>query len=204
MSTVPRQGFRKKSLVFRKLVSELQGLPRGGGLRGGGRAVRGGGCWAGGWGGGRGGGGGGRGGGGGGGGCRGGGGGGGRGGGGGGGARAPPPDMADDEKAVQNTKRERWDVEEIRCRNCLAMVSEERQPSLHLIGISRSSPDPSRDTPFREIETQLAAVRREYAAKVGFSATIGKIKARTSLLTRFRPPTFLTFETHAQYKRKPA
>ena len=36
------------------------------------------------------------------------------------------------------------------------------------------------------------------------SATIRKIKARISLPTRFRPPTFLTFETHAQYKRKPA
>ena len=34
-------------------------------------------------------------------------------------------------------------------------VSEERQPALHGIGISRSSPDPSRDTPFRELETQL-------------------------------------------------
>jgi hypothetical protein len=35
------------------------------------------------------------------------------------------------------------------------MVSEERQPSFHGIWISRSSPDPSRDTPFRDIETQL-------------------------------------------------
>src|ERR1700756_5639152 len=35
------------------------------------------------------------------------------------------------------------------------MVSEERQPSLHGIWISRSSLDPSRDTPFRELETQL-------------------------------------------------
>ena len=66
-----------------------------------------------------------------------------------------PPVVADDEKAVQNTKRERWDSEEIHCSNGLAMVSEERQPALHGIGISRSSPDPSRDTPFREIETQL-------------------------------------------------
>jgi len=55
----------------------------------------------------------------------------------------------------QNTKRERWDGEEIHRRNGLAMVSEERQPSLHGIGISRSSPDPPRDAPFREIETQL-------------------------------------------------
>ena len=66
-----------------------------------------------------------------------------------------PPVVADDEKAVQNSKRERWDGEEIHCSNGLAMVSEERQPSLHGIWISRSSPDPSRDTPFRELETQL-------------------------------------------------
>ena len=66
-----------------------------------------------------------------------------------------PPVVADDEKAVQNTKRERWDGEEIHCSNGLAMISEERQPALHGIEISRSSPDPSRDTPFRELETQL-------------------------------------------------
>ena len=65
------------------------------------------------------------------------------------------PVVADDEKAVQNTKRERWDGEEVHCSNGLAMVSEERQPSLHRIWISRSSPDPSRDAPLRDIETQL-------------------------------------------------
>ena len=42
------------------------------------------------------------------------------------------------------------------------------------------------------------------ATQVGFSATIGKIKVRISLLTRFRPPTWLTLETDAQYKRNPA
>src|SRR5258708_15270976 len=65
------------------------------------------------------------------------------------------PVVADDEKAVQNTKRERWDGEKVHRSNGLAMVSEERQPSIHRVWISRSSPDPSRDTPFREIETQL-------------------------------------------------
>ena len=58
-------------------------------------------------------------------------------------------------KTVQNTKRERWDGEEIHCSNGLAMVSEERQPSLQRIWISRSALDPSRDASFREIETQL-------------------------------------------------
>ena len=42
------------------------------------------------------------------------------------------------------------------------------------------------------------------APQVEFSATIRKIKARTSLLTRFRPPICLTLETHVQYKRNPA
>jgi hypothetical protein len=42
------------------------------------------------------------------------------------------------------------------------------------------------------------------APQVGFSETIRKIKARTSLLTRFRPPTWLTLETHVQYKQNPA
>jgi hypothetical protein len=65
------------------------------------------------------------------------------------------PVRADDEKAVQNTNRERWDGEEVHRSNGLAMVSEERQQSLHGIWISRNSPDPSRDTPFRNIETLL-------------------------------------------------
>ena len=42
------------------------------------------------------------------------------------------------------------------------------------------------------------------APQVGFSATIRKIKVRTSLLTRFRPPTRLTLEIQVQYKRNPA
>src|SRR5467141_1595862 len=42
------------------------------------------------------------------------------------------------------------------------------------------------------------------APQAGFSATIRKIKARISLLTRFCPPTWLNLETHVQYKRNPA
>src|SRR5215471_12638309 len=65
------------------------------------------------------------------------------------------PIVADNEKAVQNTERERWDGEEVHRRNGLTMVFEERHPSLCRISISRGSRDPSRDTPFRDIETQL-------------------------------------------------
>src|SRR5215471_15801679 len=42
------------------------------------------------------------------------------------------------------------------------------------------------------------------APQVGVSASIRKIRARTSLLTRFRPPTRLNLEIHIQYKRNPA
>ena len=65
------------------------------------------------------------------------------------------PVVADNEKAIQNTKGERWDGKEVHCSNGLAMVPEERQPSLRGIWLSGRSPNPSRDTPFREIETQL-------------------------------------------------
>ena len=58
-------------------------------------------------------------------------------------------------KPVQNTESERWDGEKVHRSNGLAMVSEERQPSLHQVWTSRGSPDPPRNTPFREIETQL-------------------------------------------------
>jgi len=44
----------------------------------------------------------------------------------------PAPVVADDEKAVQNTKRERWDSEKVHRSNGLAMVSEERQPLFEL------------------------------------------------------------------------
>jgi hypothetical protein len=60
------------------------------------------------------------------------------------------PVVADGQKTLQNTKRAHR-------RNGLAMVSEERQPSLQRIWISQGSPDPSRDAPFRQIETSLSS-----------------------------------------------
>jgi len=38
------------------------------------------------------------------------------------------PVVADREKAIQNTKSERWDCKEVHGSNCLAMIPEERQP----------------------------------------------------------------------------
>ena len=67
------------------------------------------------------------------------------------------PVVADDEKAVQNTKRERWDGEKVHRCNGLAMVSEERQPLLDGICISGGSPHPSRDTPSERSKPSLSS-----------------------------------------------
>jgi hypothetical protein len=67
----------------------------------------------------------------------------------------PTPVVTDDEEAIQNTKGERWDGKKVHCSNRLTMIPDQRQPSLRRIWISRGSSNPSRDTPFREIETQL-------------------------------------------------
>jgi hypothetical protein len=58
-------------------------------------------------------------------------------------AKNLPPVVAYDEKAIQNTKRERWDGKEIHRSNGLAMIPEKRQPSPRRIWISRGSPNPS-------------------------------------------------------------
>jgi hypothetical protein len=63
--------------------------------------------------------------------------------------------VPDDKKAIQNSKGERWDGKKVPRSNGLAMIPEERQPSLRRIWIFRGSPNPSRDTPFREVEPKL-------------------------------------------------
>jgi len=65
------------------------------------------------------------------------------------------PVMAYDKEAIQNAKRERRHCEEVHGRNCLAMVPEEYQPAFGGIWSSRDSPKPSRDSGFRQMETQL-------------------------------------------------
>jgi hypothetical protein len=116
------------------------------------------------------------------------------------------PVVADDEKAVQNTKRERWDGEKVHRSNGLAMVSEERQPSLHRVWISRGSPDPSRDTPFREIETQLEQFAMNTRRSPGWILSNHTEDQGANLFADPLPssPTWLILETHVQYKRNPA
>ena len=122
------------------------------------------------------------------------------------------PVVADNEKAVQNTKREHWDGEEVHRSNGLTMVSEERQPSFHRIWISRGSPDPSRDTPFRDIETQLeqfAVNTRLCCAKIPFSFEVDRYNGQPAnnrltfiyaLLPEKEPPAIVGLETAVEMK----
>jgi hypothetical protein len=74
------------------------------------------------------------------------------------------PIVADNEKAVQHTERERWDGEEVHRSNGLAMVSEERQPSFHRIWISRSLAGSIARHSFPRPRNPASEVRRECAA----------------------------------------
>src|SRR5215469_10970835 len=78
-----------------------------------------------------------------------------------------PPVVADDEKAVQNTERERWDGEEVYRRNGLAMVSEERQPIAsqnldlsELAGSIARHSFPRHRSPASEVRRECAALPR--------------------------------------------
>jgi len=46
------------------------------------------------------------------------------------------PVVADDEKAIQNTKGERWDAKEVHRNNGLAMIPEERDSENSVLTIS--------------------------------------------------------------------
>lgn len=115
------------------------------------------------------------------------------------------PVVGRNKEAVQHAKGQRRYSEEVHCGNGLTVILEEDQPAFGEIRSSGTSPNPSRDTPFREIEAELEQfavnTRRSPGRILG---TIRKIKARISLLTGFRPPRCLALKSHFQYSRKPA
>ena len=108
------------------------------------------------------------------------------------------PVVADNEKAVQNTKRERWDGEKVHRSNGLAMVSEERQPSLHRVWISRGVPDPARDTPLREIETQLEQFAVNARRSLGWILSNHTEDQGANLFADTLPSSYLAGPAHSQ------
>src|SRR5215831_766202 len=60
------------------------------------------------------------------------------------------PIMPDDEEAVKNAKRKRWHGEEVHGCDRVAVIPQERQPTLAWISSSPNSSKPSRDGRFRD------------------------------------------------------
>src|ERR1700738_1702561 len=113
--------------------------------------------------------------------------------------------MADHKKAIQNTEGERRDCEEVHRRNCLAMFLRNAIQCLAGSGFLRTLRTHRETVVSDTLKPSFSSSPwMRGAPQVGFSATMRKIKARISLLTRFRPPTRLALETHLQYSRKPA
>ena len=65
------------------------------------------------------------------------------------------PVVGHNREAVQHAKGERRYGEEVHCGNGLTVILEERQPVFGEIRSSGTSPNPSRDCGFREIEAEL-------------------------------------------------
>ncbi len=62
--------------------------------------------------------------------------------------------VADDEKAVEHAERDRWDGEEVHCRNGLAMVSKEGQPVLGPVRVFRRSFHPTGDGSLGKVKAE--------------------------------------------------
>jgi hypothetical protein len=100
----------------------------------------------------------------------------------------PPTAVLDNEEAVQQLERDRWNCKEIECKNCLAVIREQRKPTLCRVARRR--------TRFR----YLASVRSDtakpslssspciFGPQPAFSAAVRRISVLISSATAGRPP----------------
>ena len=65
-----------------------------------------------------------------------------------------PTIVADDEKAIENAERDRWDGEEIHRSNGFPMVVQKRKPALCWFGIPGCPAHPSGDRSLRDIKAE--------------------------------------------------
>src|SRR6266550_810029 len=66
----------------------------------------------------------------------------------------PPTVMTDHEEAVEDTKRDRWNSEEIHRRNGFPMIAQKGQPTFGQFWVSRRSFHPAGDGSLRNIKAQ--------------------------------------------------
>src|SRR6202021_3595689 len=113
--------------------------------------------------------------------------------------------VVDDKEAIEHAERDRRNCEEIHRCDSFPMVAQKRKPALGRFGISRRSAHPAGEV---RSETSKPSMRSSPwmrgAPQVEFSATILKIKSRTSFDVCLLPTRLLALEISRQYQRKPA
>ncbi|HYL16723.1 MAG TPA: hypothetical protein VEV41_27050, partial [Terriglobales bacterium] len=114
------------------------------------------------------------------------------------------PIVANNEEAVQQLERGRRDGEEIHGCDGVAMIANKGLPAPGQSWISGRSLHPAGDASLGCIEAKHEQFAVDAGSpQVGFSATIRKIRSRTSFEILLLPARLLTFEIRLQYKRKP-
>ena len=111
--------------------------------------------------------------------------------------------VTDDEEAVEQAERDRWQGEKVHRGNRFPVVSQKRKPTLDWLGISRPiQGEMVRSETSRPSRSSSPWIRG--APHVGFSATIRKIRSRTSFETHLLPCDSQTRKIRHQGKPKPA
>src|SRR5215472_13766531 len=112
--------------------------------------------------------------------------------------------VADDEEATEYAERDRWNRKKIHRGDSFLVVAKKGKPALARPRIPRRSFHPAGDGSFGNIEAEHEEFTVDAgSAPGGFSATIWKIRSRTSLAIGVLPVGFLTFEINFQYQRNP-
>jgi len=65
-----------------------------------------------------------------------------------------PPIVGDDEEAIENAEGECWHGEEVHCGDGLAVIAQERRPSLCRFGVTRRFPHPTQDGSLGDVEAE--------------------------------------------------
>ena len=112
--------------------------------------------------------------------------------------------VIDHKEAVQHSKRQRGHGEKVHRRDGLAMIAQKHQPRragsgfLHAPWIQRDTARSAMSQPSLSNSPWMRG-----APHVGFSATMRKIRSRTSLLKRFLPAAQPVRDSQDQYNRNP-
>jgi hypothetical protein len=82
--------------------------------------------------------------------------------------------VANDKEAVEQAERDRWDREEIHCRNRFSMIAQKCEPALGWFGISGCPAHPTGDGSLGNIKTQHEEFTMDARATLGSRQPSGR------------------------------